>query len=976
MSVSFEIGQRVRARDVVWQVLDARSYDGFTSVALRSLTKPPVERTLIHPIDRLEILPPPDLRWELALPRRWSLLLDAHRLSAAHRRRDLLSLGRTKLVVEQYQLLPVMQVMSAPRQRMMLADDVGLGKTVQAGLVMAELIARGRGDRVLIVTPAALVGQWRDEMRDKFELDFEIFDAESIDELTRRLPAGANPWHYRNRVLTSLDYAKQDRVWRVLKAVKWDLIIFDEAHYLAESGSLAHPVRTDRSRFAAGLAELTDSLLLLTATPHNGYDYSFWSLLCLLDPLRFPTPDELSRDGVKELVARRTKRGIRNRDGSPRFKDRHVDEVRMDMGDPLFAAEKRLYDAVTRYTRREWKRARSKGGAEELAVGFAMTVLKKRAVSSIGALQASLRNRLENLSSDVMAPDVRRGLFASYQAGLPLNEDQSARVEGQVLAVPAEPGVDALDRERRTLQGLLRQAEAIAGAGDHKAARLCEALDALMAEEPDRKVIVFTEYRDTLDYLEAYLSERGYGDILITMHGALDRHGREARVEQFNRPGRALLLATDAASEGLNLQFHCYTVIHYELPWNPNRLEQRNGRVDRWGQPHEVEIYNMVLAGTVEDDILARLIKKIERIRERLGTTSDVLGVASDLDIEAAIMDAEAGDEAHAAGERLETQLDERMEAVEGAGAGSSLLSLAARFDASEWQTVERELAETRRDVPGEERVEGFALAALRELGAQAEETRPGVYRIAVPAALQARGVQPRYPAVTFRRALALAERDLPLVTSAHPLLRALIGRIKVAAEEDGARWRMTALVLPGARPGYLCLYLTRFVDGAGGIVEETLLPVFVGLDGAVTAGAEAERLWRAKPLPTNPPGDLRARYEPLFELSRERARRAATEEVARVLERLRRDQVGLVDKLRRDLHRWAEGRRDWIERRGHTGQLELFAVSIGWREKNLAQVELKVRQREEELERMGHVTAGAPEEIAIAAVVGAAGDK
>ncbi len=968
----FEIGQRVRARDTVWQVLDARQYDGYTSVALRSLTKPPVERTFIHPIDRLELLPPPELCWDLALPRRWSLLLDAHRLSAAHRRRDLLSIERTKLVIEPYQLLPVMQVMAAPRQRMMLADDVGLGKTVQAGLVMAELIARGRGDRVLIVTPASLVGQWRNEMRDKFDLDFEIFDAESIDELTRHLPAGANPWHYRNRVLASLDYAKQDRVWRVLKAVTWDLVIFDEAHYLAESGSVTHPVRTDRSRFAAGLTELTDSLLLLTATPHNGYDHSFWSLLCLLDPLRFPSPEAMDRDGVRDLVVRRAKRGIRNRDGSPRFKDRHVDDLRMELADPPFAAEKRLYDAVTRYTRREWKRARSRGGAEELAVGFAMTVLKKRAVSSIGALRASLRNRLDNLSPDVMAPDVRRGLFASYQAGLPLNEDQSARVEGQVLAVPAEAGADALDRERKTLEGLLRQAEAIAGAGDHKAARLREAVDALMATEPDRKIIVFTEYRDTLDYLETYLRERGYGDLIMTMHGGMDRSGREGRVEQFNRPGPALLLATDAASEGLNLQFHCYTVIHYELPWNPNRLEQRNGRVDRWGQTHDVEVYNMVVAGTVEDDILARLIKKIERIREMLGTTSDVIGVAAELDIEAAIMDAEAGDEAQTAADRLEEQVDERMDALRGVGAGAkpSLLSMAARFDEPEWQTVERELAATRRDIPGEADAERFAIAALREFGGEVEETRPGAYHITVPSTLHARGVQPSYPTITFRRELALAERDLPLAAVGHPLLQALVGRVKLAAEEDGARWRMTALALPGARPGYLCVYLTRVADGVGGIVEETMLPVFVGLDGVVEAGDEARQLLRAQPLPSNPPADLRARYEPLFAEARERGSVAATDEVARMVERLRREQTDLVAKLRRDLYTWADGRRDWIERRGRTGQLELFGIPAGWREKGLAQVELKVRQREEELARMGEIITSAPEEIAIAAVV------
>jgi SNF2 family DNA or RNA helicase len=967
----FEVGQRVRARDLVWHVLDARQYDGFTSVQLRSLSKPVVERTFIHPIDDLQVLPPPGITFDLALPTRWSLLLDAYRLSMSHRRRDLLSLGRTNLVIEPYQILPVMKVMAAPRQRHLLADDVGLGKTVQAGLVMAELIARGRGDRVLIVTPAALVRQWQEEMRDKFELDFEIFDSETIDTLTRQLPAAANPWRYRNRVLTSLDYAKQDRVWRVLKAASWDLVIIDEAHYVAESGSVTHPVRTDRSRFAAQLAELTDSLLLLTATPHNGYDHSFWSILSLLDPLRFPTPSHMTREGIEQLMMRRTKRGIRNRDGSPRFRDRKVDEIRMSLDAPEFEAEKRLYEALTRYTKQQWRRAKKESTAERLAVGFAMTVLRKRAASSLGALRQSLRNRLDSLSPEIMVPNVRRGLYASYQAGIPLSETQTERVEGQVLGVPAESGAEGVSRERQALERLVRLAEAASDENDHKAARLVHALNELTAPDPDRKVIVFTEYRDTLDYLETYLRERGFGDRLILMHGSMDRAEREANVVQFNRPGAAILLATDAASEGLNLQFNCHTVIHYELPWNPNRLEQRNGRVDRWGQTHDVEVYNMVLAGTIEDDILARLVTKIERIRLHLGSASDVLGIVSELDIEGAIMDADEGESAEMAGRELERHVDRELEKVEGAG---SLLSISGSFAEPEWREVEQEIEETRRDLPNEKEVEGFAGVALREFGGQMQEQCPGIFRIDAPAGLLARGVEPHYAAATFRREVALADRsgEVTFIPVGHPLLQTLVSRIKVAAEEDGARWRMRAMVLPQADPAYLCVYLMRFIDGTGAIVEERLLPIFIGLDGSIQAGETARQLLDREPLRVDPPQDFRSRYEPYFDTAKQRAQEAAEESIEQQATALRRERAEMIDQLTEDLKRWSEGKRDWIVHRGQTGQLELglFEGSNQWRERQLKLVDLKVQQREEELERMRILTASAPELIAMAAVM------
>ncbi|HYT33846.1 MAG TPA: SNF2-related protein, partial [Ktedonobacteraceae bacterium] len=411
----FEVGQLVRIREQTWQVVEdhaayacgdhtlrVRGLEGRARGLERIFIYRPVGAgsDTVHGDDgALEIVVPlatPALRWHTGTPpSQWERLHSAYRLSISHNTGYLLGLARTRLVIEPYQLAPVLQVMSAPRQRFLLAEDVGMGKTIEAGLIATELIARGRGDRILIVVPAALQDQWADEMRDKFGLSFEILDNDYLTrDLLPRLPSGANPWHYASRVITSIDFAKQERILRALKKTRWDIIVVDEAHYLSESGNAAHPLRTDRSRFGEAIAPLCDSFLLLTATPHDGFSQGFYSLLRLLDDARFASADDLQREAVAQVVIRRSKQHIFNSDGSSKFHERTVRHLELSLYDPALAAERKLYDAITKYVARQWRASRNDAN-QRATVGFAMMLLKKRLISSLGAIRASLRTRLQ-----------------------------------------------------------------------------------------------------------------------------------------------------------------------------------------------------------------------------------------------------------------------------------------------------------------------------------------------------------------------------------------------------------------------------------------------------------------------------------------------------------------------------------------------------------------------------------------------------
>ena len=1017
----FEVGQLVRIREQTWQVLEdhtayaggdhtlrVRGMEGRARGQERLFIYRPVGEgsgTTNDDDDALEIVIPlatAALHWHPGTPpSQWERLHTAYRLSIAHNAAYLIGLLRTRLVIEPYQLAPVLQVMSAPRQRFLLAEDVGMGKTIEAGLVATELIARGRGDRILIVVPAALQDQWADEMRDKFGLAFEILDNDYLTrELLPRLPSGANPWHYANRVITSIDFAKQERILRALKKTRWDIIIIDEAHYLAESGSAAHPLRTDRSRFGESISPLCDSLLLLTATPHDGYSQGFYSLRRLLEDARFASADEIRREAVSQVVIRRSKQQIYNADGTPKFHERVVHHLELSISDPALAAEHRLYDAITRYVAHQWRVSRNDAN-QRATVGFAMMLLKKRLISSLGAIKASLRTRLEGLTDEAVAPDARRGLLASYRAGVPLTEAQRERIEQQLVVLSSERGQEALARERREVERLLRLAEAIPPEQDHKAAQLKHTLDRFCLEQ-GRKVIVFTEYKDTLDYLQAYLEERGYAGRIATLHGHLNRQGRLAAERLFHQPETHVLLATDAASEGLNFQQGCWTVIHNELPWNPNRLEQRNGRVDRWGQTHTVEVYNMVMQDTLEGRILLLLEEKLKRIRAELGNVSDVLSVTGPLDLDTLLMDglvkAEEGDVPavlHTLEEQVEQALAQGREALDTCRA--QFLTAPGAFGPNEYREVETAEQSTQQVLPHAAELEQFATSTLALLGGSAVplDGIAHVWTLDIPQSTRRGGVRGRYERATFVRETALGDRERPpaidFLALGHPMLDALIAAVKSDARDGGyLAGRMAVRVLPDVPRGFLLTYLGRWQDRRGALSAEEIVPIFLGLDGATAAPQQAAVLLETPGLPRNAPSSLLAEvYEPLWEVRREQANALAERRCMELATRVKAQRTPQLELLRSDIETWADARQRWIERMlaQRTGQeadqLSLFDAAE--RVRALAAAETRRRNdlarerevianrrqlREAEIADMEHIISASPELIGALVIV------
>jgi SNF2 family DNA or RNA helicase len=1024
----FDVGQLVRIRERTWQVLEdhaghsggdhtllVRGEDGeFRGKEFTFIYRPGSgddEAFDEAGLEKVEALAAPELVWSpTTLPSQWERLHTAYQLSLARGSGYLLGLAGSRLVVEPYQLAPVVRVMSAPQQRFLLAEDVGMGKTIEAGLIMMELIARGRGDRILIVVPAALQDQWADELKDKFGLsDFEVLDKDFIDRnLIPRLPGGANPWYYANRVITSIDYAKQERVLRALSKTKWDLVIVDEAHYLAESGSDIRPVRTDRSRFGELIARQCDSLLLLTATPHNGYRQGFYSLLRLLDDARFASAEDMRRETIQQVVIRRSKNQIFTKEGKRKFHDRHVRPIELSINDPSMKAQRRLYEELNKYVARYWRKVKDKPN-ERATVGFALTLLKKRFISSPQAIRLSLQRRRKGLTGEDMAPDAGHGLLGSYQAGVALTEAQREKVERQVMVYTPEKESRALEAEMRWLDKLLDLAHRITPDEDAKTAQLKRTLDEFCLEQ-GRKVIVFTEYKDTLDYLYDYLITHGYTDRVAVMHGHLGREARGAQERKFHQPETKVLLATDAASEGLNFQFGCYTVIHNELPWNPNRLEQRNGRVDRWGQEHEVEIYNLILKDTLEGAILQRLQEKLEVIRKDLGSVSDVLSTTEPLDLDKLLME---GLDKHeetslpAAIEdvykQVEAALREGQEALDACRA--QFLIAPGAFNPADYIEMEHVEELTRAALPSAEEVERFVTTTLPLLGGKVERNpdTSHLWTLTIPSSLQRTGVDAHYEQVTFSREEALKDQVRPptiiYIAPGHPLLQGLIAVVKndAARASIGSQLagRMAVRVLQHTQPGILFTFLGRWQDGRGAVAAEELVPIFVRLDGTILSPEESKKLLNETALPKNAPPELLDReYKPRWLALREQAAPAAAQHCTQRAVTIANERKPELDILRHDIEDWQEARQRYIERKAQrnyeeaTQQLRLFeekeerasrlaqAAAEARRQKELQyereRIKLRREARETEIAQMEQITAVQPEAIGALVIVAA----
>jgi superfamily II DNA or RNA helicase len=566
---------------------------------------------------------------------------------------------RAGITIEDYQLDPVVRALGMPRANLLIADDVGLGKTIEAGLVVQELLLRHRARTVLVVCPAGLCVKWQEEMRDRFGLEFRIVNTDAVRQLRRDRGVGANAFTSFPRLITSIDWLKDRRAQSLLDEVlsgvdhrraprRFDLLIVDEVHAAAPSGRGKYAVDSLRTRAIRRLAPHCEHRLFLSATPHNGYHESFTALLELLDPQRFarnidPNPEQLAK-----VLVRRLKRQLReelppNADGTPRFPERRVLAVPVDYPDH----ERSAHDLLERYA--DLRRSHHPSGSKRSAMDFITLLLKKRLLSSPAAFANTLAAHRATLDrrDGRSAPATDTLLQAAWDRGDDeVTDDENGETVAEVLATASRGQAPLTAAERDLLNQLGGWAEQHRHRPDARAQSLLDWLTQTCRTPQgawtDERVIVFTEYRDTQKWLIDLLLTSGFGgsggERIADLYGGMDTDDRERTKAEFQaHPSRSpvrILVATDAASEGIDLQRHCWRMLHWEIPWNPSRLEQRNGRVDRHGQPHPfVEVRHFVPEGWEDDasgfatelGFLSRVAFKVEQIRDDLGSVGSVL---------------------------------------------------------------------------------------------------------------------------------------------------------------------------------------------------------------------------------------------------------------------------------------------------------------------------------------------------------------
>jgi superfamily II DNA or RNA helicase len=521
-----------------------------------------------------------------------------------------------------HQLYALNRAMSRDRIRYLLADEVGLGKTIEAGLILRELKLRGMVRRVLVVAPKGLVRQWQAEMRLHFGEAFRFVEPSELAAFRQWRDNGAlsvsggddNLWRMHDQVIVSLDSVKPiegRRGWSLeqlatynrerfedLISAGWDLVIIDEAHRLGGSTE-----QVARYKLGAALAEAAPYLLLLSATPHQGKTDQFMRLMQLLDREAFPDEGSINRDRVRPFVIRTEKRAAIDAEGQPLFKPRST-RLQAVAWQDRHAAQQRLYEAVTDYVRHGYNQAMA---AKQRHIGFLMILMQRLVTSSTAAIRATLEKRQALLD----APQAQANLFEA------VDPDEWAELDGQSqldIALQAS----GWEREKTEVEMLLDLARETERQGtDAKAEALLELIYKLQQEEndPQLKVLVFTEFVPTQAMLAEFLKSRGFSVALLNGGMSLDERTRAQQA--FSRDVR-ILISTDAGGEGLNLQF-CHVIVNFDMPWNPMRLEQRIGRVDRIGQPHVVRAINLVLEDTVEHRVREVLEEKLAVIAQEFG---------------------------------------------------------------------------------------------------------------------------------------------------------------------------------------------------------------------------------------------------------------------------------------------------------------------------------------------------------------------
>ncbi len=784
-----------------------------------------------------------------ANPRHVFLALEAHRYRFASLYDPLLAMNTSKIDPLPHQIEAVYgRVLQYPRIRFLIADDPGAGKTIMAGLIIKELKLRHLAKRILIVSPGHLKDQWRREMKDRFEETFTVVDRGIMGAFY-----GQNVWAREQQLITSIDFAKQDDILAGLASVQFDLIVVDEAHKMSAFRYGDKLDKTIRYRLGERLSEICTHLLFLTATPHRGDPENFRLFLDLLEPGFFATTDmvaESIRQQENPLFIRRVKEDMKDFEGRPLFLPRYVETKPFNLGVESYP-EKELYNGLSRYVNEQYNKALNKDKRRNVA--FALVILQRRLASSTFALLKSLERRKKRLEELALTPapsPAGRGEY-DYEEVEELSEEDRWKQEEVWETLSVAENRQELEEELRTLAGLIDQARAIANSAppaEAKLRHLKTALEDLNRQNPGSKVLIFTESRDTLDYLEKNLRRWNYS--VCTIHGGMGLEER-IRAESVFKNEAQVLVATEAAGEGINLQF-CNLMINYDIPWNPNRLEQRMGRIHRYGQTREVFIFNLVATDTREGQVLKALFDKLEEIRKELGSDKvfDVLGdIVQGKNLAQLLVEAASG--ARSMDEilrEIEIKVDPEYIARVREELGESL---ATRF--IDYTRI-REMADQAREhrlIP--EYTAAFFKRAMEMLGGKWQSKTVAEYPEgaflsveSVPSALRQVGEEEnfkkqfapllrRYPLATFDKDASMRVSQAELVTFGNPLFEALLAWVERnldVAMKEGAVFTDP----DGRMDGVLLFYQGEIRDGQNEIAGTRLFALFAdGRSGAVT---------------------------------------------------------------------------------------------------------------------------------------------
>ncbi len=770
------------------------------------------------------------------------------------------TLTSAKVDLLPHQVVLVHRIAQARPRRFLIADEVGLGKTIESALVLRELAYRGELERVLIIAPAGLVDNWRREMNEVFNLDFEVFGSEG-DVTDRR----SNAFVRHNRLIASIDTLKRRaRVRRLLQAPQWDLVVFDEAHHLSVYKTGNKLRKTENFKLAEALRDHCRDMLLLSATPHQGDHFRFWSLIRLLDPALFTDEYDMmeNRYRLNTVVARRTKADACDANGDPLFARRMVHTEAFS----LSPQERMFYDALREYLQEGYNLARKQGG-QGRALGFVMTIFQKIAASSFAAVKATLHRRLLMLTiqeavecDELLDVDGRERALKQARTLIQemhnLGNDPIGRAQADQILADAR--VQIL-KKRQEASTYVQRAESygdnerVAEAGEEsaialvsialpeerqhirellvlfpeniietKTRKLLDALRQLWQVKPYEKVVVFATYLGSIDAIKTAI-ETTFPDCGVEILKGGDHGAKVAAQRRFKRAkGPQVLLCTAAGREGINLQY-AHILFNYDLPWNPMDLEQRIGRIHRYGQEQTAQVYNLVAQDTIEGEIFLLLEEKLQDIAETMGKVDDrgqvtedlrgqVLGqLSSRLNYDKLYREALADHSLKRTIQEIEVAMDNARLARE---VVFELFQDLDRFNLSDYFQFDDGGAGMRRLV-------AFVQRAATLDGARFRPENETIYAL----------FRPEQPLVHFSidRDEALKNDRLELLGLEHPIVKTWLDRYTdLAPEHRGVVGRFDG---NGAGPGLVTIWRVT-IEAPGGQVHQQIIRLGINADG------------------------------------------------------------------------------------------------------------------------------------------------